>query len=349
MTIDNRFEPLPSELRRRRQQLADEAKHGVDWLDSCPPQVGRKIAAAMGMLTNRPERVYSEADRRRGYSTHQNFVENGSKEALEGEGDDGERLDVVATVLYSFLWLAERDDEEEDSGYSHVSNYLPEYDTDKLIEVVNDLLLHARVEWVFEDGKFQERGNSILHDEVVRPTTVFLDADPKFTPASGAFQTALTHLSENKPSVAITDAATAVQEFFRVLGAQGNSLSDQMNNAQKKGIITSNDRALLKPFADWLNGDRSDKGNAHYWREGDVSKSDAWLAIHVAGALMVRLSNEEPRNIMDARVKRMADAEAARVAEEERVAAEAAQKEAERSARFEPWNSVGSYGEDTPF
>jgi hypothetical protein len=349
MTIDNRFEPLPSELRRRKRQLADEEKSGVEWLDSCPPEVGKKIAAAMGMLTNMPDRVYSEANRRRGYATHRGFVENESKDALSGEGDNGDRLDVVAAVLYSFLWLAEHDDEEEDSGYSHRSDSLPEYDTDKFIEVVNDILLHARVDWVFEDGKFQERGNSILHNEVVRPITVFLETDPKFASASGAFQAALTHLSESKPSVAITDAATAVQEFFRVLGAKGNSLSDQVNDAQNKGLITSYDRALLKPFNDWLNSDRSEKGNAHYWREGDVSKPDAWLAIHVAGALMVRLSNEEPRKIMEARAKRLADAETARVAEEERIAAELARKEAERSARFEPWNAVASYGDDTPF
>lgn len=172
MSIDNRFELLPSELRRRNQLLESEKKVGVAWLDSCPPEVGRKIESAIGMLTNRPEGVYSEADRRRGHATHWGFIENKSREALNGAGDDEDRLDVVAATLYSFLWLAEHDNEEEDSGFSHVSNYLPEYDTEKLIEVVNDILLHARVDWVFEDGRFQERGNSTLHSEVVRPITV---------------------------------------------------------------------------------------------------------------------------------------------------------------------------------
>lgn len=105
----------------------------------------------------------------------------------------------------------------------------------------------------------------------------------------------------------------------------------------------------MKPFTDWLNGDRSDNGNAHRFREGDVSKADAWLALHVAGALMVRLSNEEPREIMAAREKRRSDAEAARLAEEKRLKAEDAQGEAERAARQETWSTPGSYGDDIPF
>ncbi len=112
------------------------------------------------------------------------------------------------------------------------------------------------------------------------------------------------------------------------------------------------DRSLLKPIVDWVNSDRSDRGNAHRYRESDATKADAWLAIHVAGALMVRLSNEEPRDIIAARDKRVADALAVKEEEERRVAAEDAAEAAARSAATEQWNSpwsAGNYTDETPF
>jgi membrane protein involved in colicin uptake len=100
---------------------------------------------------------------------------------------------------------------------------------------------------------------------------------------------------------------------------------------------------------DWVNSDRSDRGNAHRYRESDATKADAWLAVHVAGALMVRLSNEEPRDIIAAREKRMADAAAAK-AEEERLAAETlAAEQAARSSMNDLWGTPSNYNDETPF
>jgi hypothetical protein len=349
VTSDNRFEPLPSELRRRKKLALSEATNGFDWLDACPPEIGRKVAFALDILTNVPYRVYFEAAKRLGYASDGREFEHKAEETLKGGGGDSDRLDVLAAVIYSYVWLAENDDEEIDSHESYVSNSAPEYTPTKFIEVVNDILLHGRVEWVYEDEKFHERSNSVLHVEVVRPASILLDSDPKYAKASAGFQAAITRLSENKPDVAITDAASAVQEFFRALGVMGNSISDQLNAAQKANVITAYDRSLLKPFTDWVNGDRSERGNAHHHREGDVSKSDAWLAIHVAGALMVRLSNEEPRDIVAARDKRDADAAAAVMkAEQDRLAKEAEAAVA-RASNFDVWNTPSNYSDETPF
>ncbi|KQQ26897.1 hypothetical protein ASF54_13225 [Frondihabitans sp. Leaf304] len=210
--------------------------------------------------------------------------------------------------------------------------------------MVNDFLLAARVEWHFDEGHFTPRGNSVLYAEVVKPASVLLDADPKFLSASAGFQAAITRLAENKPDVAITDAASSVQEFFRSLDVQGNSISNQLDNAQKAGVITAYDRHLLKPIVDWTNSDRSERGNAHHHREGDASKSDAWLAVHVAAALMVRLSNEEPRNILRARDKRQAEAAAAEKAEE---VARHAQAQAAQ-VQSDAWRT-STYDDETPF
>ena len=218
-------------------------------------------------------------------------------------------------MVYAYVWLSDNDYTRmlTDDDYERGIIYHPE----EFVEAVNDILLAARIEWHFDDGRFTQRGNSVLHADVVKPASVLLEADARFGKASSAFQTAINRLSENHPDVAITDAGTAVQEFFRALGVNGNSLSDQLNVAQKAGIISAYDRTLLKPFTDWLNADRSTRGNAHHHNEGDVTKGDAWLAIHVAGALMVRLSNEEPRDILVARERAEQEAREAAVAKAE--------------------------------
>lgn len=295
---DALYTPLPSELRRRRKLAEEEAAVGVRWYDGCPAYVGRKIHALVSHLAQIPGRVFDRADAHRSIGSSPGLSDSIVAELLSGgqldDGLDDERLDAVAAVVYAYAWLSDNDrawvmtrwDEEE----------LPTYRPEEFIDAVNDILLAARIEWHFEDGRFTQRGNSVLHADVVKPASVLLDSDSRFGKASLAFQTAINRLSENHPDAAITDAGTAVQEFFRVLGASGNSLSDQLNAAQKAGIISAYDRTLLKPFTDWLNADRSTRGNAHHHNEGDVTKGDAWLAVHVAGALMVRLSNGDPRD-----------------------------------------------------
>jgi len=344
VSIENRFAPLPSELRRRRLLAESEASQGVAWRDDCPPEVGRKIHATLLHVTNAVGRVLAAADSHRLISSASGSADLSAYEVLvEGEGDDAERLDVVAAVVLAFAWLSEHDTElvNVSDEWTSRPTEVPRYDLTIFAETVNDLLLGARVEWNYEDGKFASRGNLVLHAEVVRPVTILLDSDPRFAKASAGLQTALTRLAENKPDVAITDAASAVQEFFRALGVSGNSIADQLNNAQKVNILTAADRQLLKPITDWINADRSERGNAHHHRDGDVSRADGWLAIHVVAALMVRLSNEDPREITAARARR--DAEAARrSAEAEAIVA--AQAETEVNGM-----RMSRYSEDTPF
>jgi hypothetical protein len=203
------------------------------------------------------------------------------------------RLDVTAATYYAFKWLQVNDEQP-----IVIDIYGAErawYDTDKLTEALNNLLLFERVDWEIAGGEFVRRGNSILHAEVVQPALTLLANSPQFNVASEGFQSALNSLSHNREGEAVTMAATSLQEFFRGLGANGNSLPDQLNEAQKKGVITKADRSLLKPLVDWMNADRSDHGTAHKVTNGAVTRDDAWLMLHVAAALMVRLSNGEPR------------------------------------------------------
>lgn len=338
---DTRLDPLPSELRRRREQAAAEAQAGIEWIDGCPVTVGTEVLVALEELTNISHRVLQRADNRLGGTRPNSYL---VADLLAGEGTDEDRLDALAAVVGAFVWLGHNDNELIDS-YSNRPDYAPEYSLDTFIEVVNDRLLHARVNWLFEDGRFQERGNSVMHSEVLRPATLLLGDDPAFSTASDAFQSALTRLSKGETDVALTQAATALQEFFRALGVNGgNSVSDQLDHAQRQNIISPVDRALMKPLIDWVNGDRSERGNAHRHREGDVSKADAWLMMHVVGAVMVRLSNREPRDIVAAREQREAAATAVRE-EQARVEREAAVV----IAPTDPWSQQGQYGDETPF
>lgn len=342
---DTRLDPLPSELRRRREQAAEELKNGVKWLDSCPVAVGVEVMAALRVFTNMPKRVLDMADIRLGELNSKVWV---SADRLRGQGSDEERLDALASVVNAFVWLAENDEEWEDGGYSNRTAIEPEYSAESFIEVVNDRLLHARVDWFFEDQRFQERGNFLMHSEVIRPVTILLADDQVFTKASAAFQSALNRLSKGETDVALTEGAVALQEFFRALGVEGNSVSDQLDKAQRQSFISGADRGLMKPLIDWVNADRSDRGNAHRHRAGDVTKADAWLMMHVVGAVMVRLSNREPRDIVAAREKREADETAAKEeqARIERTAAEAAVAPPTPN----PWATLpGGYGDDTPF
>lgn len=301
------------------------------------------MLAALRQVTNAVGHVLETSDTHRLINSASGAADLSSYNILDGEGNAEERLDVIAAVVLAFVWLSENDSEEVSVSVSEWDNHryeLPTYDTSTFIGIVNDLLLGARVEWHYQEGQFVPRGNLILHSEVVKPATILLDADPKFAKASAGFQTALTRLAENKPDVAITDAASAIQEFFRALGVTGNSISDQLDNAHKASIISAADRQILKPIIGWVNADRSERGNAHHHRDGDVSRADAWLALHVAAALMVRLSNEDPRDIAAARAKRDADA-----------ARKKAEFDAAEAARTKPvaefsWDSNNS---DTPF
>ncbi|TCK65743.1 hypothetical protein EDF27_0483 [Curtobacterium sp. PhB136] len=321
---------------------------GPQWRDDCPVDVGRKVLAVLQETTNAAERVLLRADRHRRIGTADGSFEVEAAEVLAGDGNDDERLDVVAAVLYAMTALAEDDDQPVQVEVDWNEEWVPPtYDAGAFVTTVDDILLGSRLDWTWDAGRFQQRGNHVLHAEVVKPASTFLALNPKFARASAGFEAALTRLSENQPAVAITDAATAVQEFFRALGVEGGSISDQLNAAARAGIISQADRKLLKPIIEWVNADRSSRGNAHQFRDDDATKADAWLAIHVAAALIVRLANEEPRNIERMHEEReRAKAQRAEAEEAERVRRE---REAEQQATAQRWAPPSRYDDEVPF
>lgn len=303
MTENHLFAPLPSELRRRIELAEQEAVRGIQWRDDCPPEVGRKVLSVLRRATNAIWRVFHLAEEHWVAGSSSAAVPTDIESCLKGHGSAVDRLDALAAVVYSFVELSQSDEELVEGDYGSPDE-VPRYERERFLMSVNDLLLAARVEWHYNDRSFVQRGNSVLYSDIVKPTTILLDSSPVFAKASRRFNAAISRLSENKPDAAITDAASAVQEMLRALGANGNSITDQIDAAARQKIITQVDRQLLRPIVNWVNADRSERGNAHHHRADDASKADAWLAIHVAGALMVRLSNQEPRDILAAHAQR---------------------------------------------
>lgn len=104
-------------------------------------------------------------------------------------------------------------------------------------------------------------------------------------------------MSEDDPSDAITDAGTALQDALRAFGAKGGSHGDLIKDALKRGILTGYDRRMLdaiKALVNWSAADRSTKGDGHS-SANEPGPADAWLAIHVVGALIFRLADDTPR------------------------------------------------------
>lgn len=149
-------------------------------------------------------------------------------------------------------------------------------------DLVNRVLDQERLLFRMVEGKLIPRTSQELHAEVVEPTLRLLHRDGRFAAVEAAYQSALREIVVD-PSDAITDAGTALQELLEELGFDGNSLGDLLKSAKKRGALARHDDKLI----DWVAADRSTKGDAHH--TSDATPEDAWLTVHVVGALILRL------------------------------------------------------------
>lgn len=133
-----------------------------------------------------------------------------------------------------------------------------------------------------------------MHDAVVAPTLYLLHSEPKFAGAETAYQNALKELRNHDAGDAITDAATALQEVLTALGCAGGALGDLLSSARKKGLLTGADTPLTESIGrtvNWVAAKRN-QGEAHRG-DPDINMSDAWMMVHVVGALTIRLSETD--------------------------------------------------------
>lgn len=166
---------------------------------------------------------------------------------------------------------------------------------EKFTTVANIILNEHRIAHKFVEGELVSFESDELLQEVVEPTLRLLVGE-QFKAAHDAYLKALREISANDPGDAITDAATALQQTLVALGCDGNALGPLMKDAKKKGLLGSHDQPLIDgigKFIDWVNSDRTATGDAH--DHSDAVLADAWLVVHVVGALIVRLADPTPR------------------------------------------------------
>lgn len=148
---------------------------------------------------------------------------------------------------------------------------------------IRSVLQEHWVSFDFIEGRFIPIESNQLHEEVVIPALTLLGHREDFENVETAYRKALDELHTGTPDDAITDAATALQEALLALGCKGNSLRPLTNSALVKGTITGYDRKLI----DWVSAERNNKGDAH--NVDAASTEDAWLVVHIVGALILRI------------------------------------------------------------
>lgn len=151
---------------------------------------------------------------------------------------------------------------------------------------VNEVLREHRIGYRIVEHEVVFRGSDELHASVVAPALRLL-IGREFVNAHDAYLDALKEITAGKSGDAITDAGTALQEALTALGCTGNALGPLIDDAVRRGILAPHD----KKIADWVSADRSTTGDAHHHSAATVA--DAWLAVHVTGALIVRLADPD--------------------------------------------------------
>src|SRR5581483_2540710 len=160
----------------------------------------------------------------------------------------------------------------------------------KFSEKIRNILREHRIKYDLIEDQLIPLESLEMHEGVVVPALTLLAGRKEFEGAEKAYRRALDEISSGNPSDAITDAGTALQEVLTKLGCEGNALGPLIKSAKLRGIFAAHDAALtdgIEKIAHWVSADRSEKGDSH--KVVQVKIEDAWLTLHVVGALIVRL------------------------------------------------------------
>ena len=164
-------------------------------------------------------------------------------------------------------------------------------------ERINDVFDEHDIAWQLVGDHVVPRSSIAMHATVVEPVFALTQGDSRFSAVERAYQDALSELKPGgNPSDAITDAGTAVQEALRALGLKGDQLGTLLTEARKRELLAPYDSKLAEAInliGDWVGADRGQRGDTHVASE--ASRDDAWLAVRVAGALILRLTTGQRR------------------------------------------------------
>jgi hypothetical protein len=171
------------------------------------------------------------------------------------------------------------------AGYS--SSHFPEVWQER----VSTIFQSHRIKFKFVSGEVVPLASEELHAEVIERVLALLHGRQDLKGAQAAYQDALGEIANGKPDNAITDAGTALQEALKALGCSGRVLGDQIKEAKKSGLLGPRDAILtdgIEKVMIWAAAERN-SGEAH--SVSDATRADAWLMVHIVGALIVRLAD----------------------------------------------------------
>lgn len=263
------------ELREQEFQRREQAGEMV-FSEHLSERTGPRTAAALGLLLNGGSDafaqsvdmiMYSELGRRCGEFWYE-LVD-------ELENADTDEFLSLAGACYLALKLARTGNET------------------KFEAKLNKIFRQERDGYEMVSGRIIQRESEELHTAVVAPVVRLLNGRPGWEAVEVSYQKAL---SEGDPPQAIVAAGTALQDALRACGAKGDAHADLIKDARRRDLLTGWDERMLdavKLLVDWSAADRAKKGDAH--TATTASPEDAWLAIHVVGALIFRLAGGTPR------------------------------------------------------
>lgn len=286
---------VPEVLHKRRKRLQEieerEARGEVLWTDSFDAKARTKILHFFRDIGNDPSTIEGFSSSARNAilrSEGLQFLYSGNYGVSATEDllnyllncDD----DMVPTVIEAMCYAFKSDPYHYSSrGYMFES-------------IVKTVLREHRISYDLIDGRMIEFSSRELHVSVVEPVLQLLARQDAFTTAEKTYRKSLKEISSGDPGDAITDAGTALQETLTELGCEGNALGPLIKSAVKKGLLGSHDSPMADALArvmNWVSADRSTKGDGHH--ASTASVEDAWLTVHIVGALILRLTNNIPR------------------------------------------------------
>ncbi|MFJ4229901.1 hypothetical protein ACIPYV_20230 [Paenarthrobacter nicotinovorans] len=144
---------------------------------------------------------------------------------------------------------------------------------------------------VDEGSQIIELDSLELHNAVVEPVIKLLYGEARLDRAQEAYMAALKQISHHDAANAITDAGTALQETFNALGVPGKVLGEQIKAVRSTGQLAGRDAPMLESVVkamEWVASERNQNGDGH--KVTNATLDDAWLIVHVVGALIVRLA-----------------------------------------------------------
>ncbi len=280
--------------RKRLRKIADQEASGQTfWTTEFDIATRNKILLAFQDATGDTYGLQTAADAARGLIMRDEGVLFLTSKSASVDSDLLNFLlqcnnSIVPTVIEAMSSVC------NDQGWqSHTGSWAAGQGFDSQVSVT---LREHQISFELVDHQMVEFSSRELHQNVVVPTLSLLAGRSDLASVESAYQDALQEISKGKPGDAITDAGTALQECLVAMGCSGNALGPLLKSAREKGLIAAHDARLeegILKFADWASAERSQRGDAH--TTSTASVVDAWLMVHVVGALILRLVEPESR------------------------------------------------------